>query len=36
MTQKDNEDFESSTQCQIYDTDYVDGDIKVRNHCQIT
>ena len=36
MTKKDNEDFESFTKCWIYDNSYVDGDVKVRDHCHIT
>ena len=36
MTKKDNEDFENSTKCWIFDNSYVDGDVKVRNHCHIT
>ena len=34
MTEKYVEDFESSTKCWIYDN--VDGDVKTRDHCQIT
>ena len=34
MTKKDNEDFENSSKCWIYDV-YVDGDVKV-DHCHIT
>ena len=30
MTKEDNEDFE------ICDNDYIDGDVKVRDHCHIT
>ena len=30
------EDFEKSTKCWIFDTAYVDGDVKVRDHCHIT
>ena len=33
---KDNEDFENSTKCLICDTAYVDGDVKVTDHCDIT
>ena len=33
MTKKDNEDFEDSTKCWIYDNDYIDNDIKVRDNC---
>ena len=36
MTKKDNKDFENSTKCWICDNDYVDGDVKVRNHRHIT
>ena len=36
MTKEDDEDFENSTKCFIYDNTYVDGDVKVRDHCYIT
>ena len=36
MTKKDNEDFENSTKCQIFDNNCIDNDIKVRDHCHIT
>ena len=36
MTNKNDEYFENSTKCLICDNDYVDGDVKVRNHCHIT
>ena len=36
MIKEDNEDFENSNKCWICDNDYVDGDVKVRNHCHIT
>ena len=36
MTKKDNEDFENSTECQNCDYNYVNGDVKVRDHCHIT
>ena len=36
MANKDDEDFKDSTNCQIYGYDYVNGDVKVRNHCHIT
>ena len=36
MTKKDIVDFQNSNECQIYDNAYVDGDVKVRNHCHIT
>ena len=36
MTKEDNEDFENSTKCWICDNDYIDTDVKVRDHCHIT
>ena len=36
MTKEDNEDFENSTKCWIYNNDYIDTDAKVRDHCHIT
>ena len=36
MTKEDNESFNNSTKCWIYGIDYVDKDIKVRDHCHIT
>ena len=36
MTEKDNEDFENSSNCWISDNGYTDIDVKVRDHCQIT
>ena len=36
MTKKDNEDFENSTKCWSCDNDYIDNDVKVRDHCRIT
>ena len=36
ITKEDNEDFENSSKCWIYDNDYIDIDIKVRDHCHIT
>ena len=35
MTKIDDDDFENSTKCWIYDV-YVDGDIKARHHSSIT
>ena len=32
----DDEDFENSTKCWIFDSTYVDGDVKARDHCHIT
>ena len=36
VTKENNKDFKSSTKCQICDNDYVETDVKVRDHCQIT
>ena len=36
MTKEDNEDFKNPTKCWICDNDYIDGDVKVRDHCHIT
>ena len=36
LTKKDNEDFENSTICWTCDNVYVDADVKVRDHCNIT
>ena len=36
MTKKDNEDFESSTKCCTFDDDYLEGNVKLRDHCHIT
>ena len=36
ITKEDNEDFENSTKCCIYDNDYIDGDVKITDHCNIT
>ena len=36
MTKEDNEDFKNSTKCWICDDNYVDNDVKVRDHCHIT
>ena len=36
MTKEDTEDFENSTKCLICDNDYIDSDVKVRDHCHIT
>ena len=35
MTKKENEDFENSTWGWICDHVYVEGDVKVRDHCHI-
>ena len=36
MTKRDNKDFENCTKCWICDSVYVDGDVKVRDHFNIT
>ena len=36
MTKENNEDFKNSSKCWICENDYVDNDVKVRDHCQIT
>ena len=36
MTKEDNRDFKNSTKCWICDNDYIDNDIKLRDHCHIT
>ena len=36
ITKEDNEDFKNCTKCWICDNDYIDNDVKVRDHCHIT
>ena len=36
MTKEDNEGFENSTKSWNCDNNYIDGDVKVRDHCHIT
>ena len=36
MTKGDNENFKNSTKCLICDNDYIDNNVKVRDHCPIT
>ena len=36
MTKEGNEDFNNSAKCWICDNDYVENDVKVRDHCHIT
>ena len=36
MTKEDNEDFKNSNKCWICDNNYIDTDVKVRDHCHIT
>ena len=35
ITKESNEDFGTSTQCSICDSDYIDTDVKVKDHCRI-
>ena len=36
ITKEDNEDFKNSTKCWSCENHYVDNDVKVKDHCQIT
>ena len=36
MTKDDNGDFQNSPKCWICDNDYVDNNVKVKDHCHIT
>ena len=36
MTKEKNEGFKNSTKCWICDNDYVDNNVKLRDHCHIT
>ena len=36
MPKEVNKDFENSTKCWIYDIDFIDGHVKIRDHCYIT
>ena len=36
MIKEENKDFENSTRRWICDNDYVDNDVKLRDHCHIT
>ena len=36
MARENNGNFKYSTKCWICDNDYVDNDVKVRDHCHIT
>ena len=36
MTNGENENFKNSTKCSICNNDYIDSDVKVRDHCHIT
>ena len=35
MTRENDGDFENCTKCWISDNTYVDGDVKVNDHCHI-
>ena len=36
MTKEDNEDFKNSSRCWIYNNDYINTDVKIRDHCHVT
>ena len=36
MTKEEDDNFESSTKCWICDNTFVEGSVKVRDHCHIT
>ena len=36
MTEEDNKDFENSTKCCICENDYIDDDVKEKDHFHIT
>ena len=36
MTKRDNENFKNSTEYWVCDNDYIENDVKVRDHCHIT
>ena len=36
MVKKDVVDFENFTNCWLCDNGYVHGDVKVKDHCQVT
>ena len=36
MAKEVNDDFKNSIKCWICDNDYVNNDVKVRDHCHIT
>ena len=36
MTKEDNEDFKNPTKCWICDNDYINSDVKVKDHGHIT
>ena len=36
MTKEDNEEYENSTKCRVCNNDYVDDDVKVKDHCHNT
>ena len=36
MCKEDHENFKNCNKCQICDNDYIDNDVQVRDHCNIT
>ena len=36
VTKEGKEDFDNSTKCWICNNDFIDGNVKVRDHCNIT
>ena len=36
ISKNTNEDFKNSAKCWFYNNDYIDHDVKVRDHCNIT
>ena len=36
IAKKGNEDSKNSNKCWICDDDYIDNDVKIRDHCHIT
>ena len=36
MTKEDNDDFENSTKCWICDNNYINNDVKVKDHFHVT
>ena len=36
VIKEDNKDLKKSTNCWISSNDYVDNDVKQRNHCHVT
>ena len=36
MVKKENKDYESSVKCWICDNSFVENNVKLRNHCNVT